>query len=304
MTKILLCNDPAKLRAALAEYERTVTVEAEYGDEVVDGTEATYAHHGKRSANPAPCLLANGVPSPRWGEKVGRVDAIGLSHIDLDAVGGTLAVLDQKPENDDFWKLAAFVDVNGPHKLAAAGALPEIVAKLYAYWAWVDGRKTYAPRDGSVADVTEIIEETRKLLAALLFEDTEEFDQLIARGEEFRLEGEKLNADSFVELVGNVAVRVSPAFVNHIYTTPNGQVSKGVVALNPTHGGITMSIADPIPGSIINCGRLVKYLWGDLAGGHAGIAGSPRNQRQNLKELLRAARALDTLLWGGQPAGE
>ena len=31
------------------------TVEAEYGNNVVEGTKVTLAHHGPRSNNPAPC---------------------------------------------------------------------------------------------------------------------------------------------------------------------------------------------------------------------------------------------------------
>lgn len=39
-----------------ADHNRVdATVEAEYGDDVVEGEILTLAHHGSRSNNPAPC---------------------------------------------------------------------------------------------------------------------------------------------------------------------------------------------------------------------------------------------------------
>lgn len=57
-----------------------ITVEAEYGDDCVEGKEITLAHHGSRSDNPAPCNTEV--------EPLER-GTIVLSHIDLDAVGGS-----------------------------------------------------------------------------------------------------------------------------------------------------------------------------------------------------------------------
>jgi hypothetical protein len=49
-----------------------------------------------------------------------------------------------------------------------------------------------------------------------------------------------------------------------------------VVAHNKHVGTITVSLESPIPG--VSCRDVVQKLWGELAGGHAGIAGSPRGQ--------------------------
>ena len=77
------------------------TVEAEYGTECVPGRVVTLAHHGPRSSNPAPCNTET--------EILPEGSTIMLSHLDLDAVGGALALMGVKPEDPEFWKAAEFI---------------------------------------------------------------------------------------------------------------------------------------------------------------------------------------------------
>ena len=67
------------------------TVEAEYGDECLEGTMATLAHHGPRSNNPAPCNTPDVPVLPPFATVV-------VSHIDLDTLGGIYALQGRKPE--------------------------------------------------------------------------------------------------------------------------------------------------------------------------------------------------------------
>jgi hypothetical protein len=90
-----------------------------------------------------------------------------------------------------------------------------------------------------------------------------------------------------VQVVGDVVVRVSSTFVNHLYATPDGRICRGVTAFNTTRGEITVSLAEPVSG--VSCRKLVQELWGPLAGGHDGIAGSPRGERRSLADLQAAA---------------
>lgn len=283
MTRIFISSDPDQLDAKLNEFKATATVEAEYGDRLVKGSVTTMAHHGPRAGNPAPCLSNNWNSNPAL-----LVDAIGLSHLDLDAIGGVAALLGRKPDAHTFWQLAAFVDVNGAHKLGDAGATVADLARLYAWWAWNEAHKVYPPRDGSVADVTDDVHRAIAVLG-LIMEDNLD---LLAAGDKFRADEAKLNEESFVGFIanGDVLLRVAPQFVNHLYATPGGAVAKAVAAYNTLQGSVTISLADPIPG--ISCGEIVKKLWGELAGGHAGIAGSPRGSRMELKDLLDAAWVL------------
>jgi hypothetical protein len=279
--KVLLSSSPEALRAALAPYASTATVEAEYGDVVVEGSLDTLAHHGPRAKNPAPCLREN--------RELG-VECVGVSHLDLDALGGVLAILGRKPEAEGFWKLAAYVDTHGPHRLGEAGAEPVDVARLHAFWAWSEMHRVFPPRDGGVLDVTDRVEEAKRALVAILDGD----QSFLRAGEEFARREEELNSSSFVQVVGEVIVRVSPAFVNHLYATPDGRICRGVVSFNATRGEITASLAEPVPG--VSCRKLVQELWGPRAGGHDGIAGSPRGERRSLEDLQAAAERLASLV--------
>jgi hypothetical protein len=74
------------------------------------------------------------------------VDAVGLSHIDLDALGGVLSILGKKPGPESFWALAGKVDVNGAHKLGVLGGSSEDVRRLHAWWAWSESNRCFPPR--------------------------------------------------------------------------------------------------------------------------------------------------------------
>jgi len=281
---ILLSNNPGNLRDALNQYSHTATVEAEYGDDVVSGTVETLAHHGPRAAALCPCLEEN---------REVELEAIGLSHIDLDALGGILALLGTKPNVPSFWDLAAFVDLNGPHKLSESGASKEDLARLDAWWAWKDTNLQYPERDGSVSDVTEYIKFAANTLEAILAGR----EHMLEAGAKWREKNEALNASSFVGIYNDVAVRVGPTFVNHLYTPPlgysvaaNGETrtapAKAVVGFNTMRGDITVSLADPIEG--VSCRDVVQALWGGKAGGHVGIAGSPRDVCLTLDDVVKA----------------
>ena len=282
--RVLLSASAESLRAALLPHASTATVEAEFGDVVVEGTISTLAHHGARAGNPCPCLC-----NPA---SAGDIDVFGLPHIDLDTIGGVLGLLGKRPGPMSFWTLAAYVDVRGPHKLSESVALPEDSARLFAWWAWSEAHRCAPPRDGSVIDATDYIETASNILSAVLADDPE----LLARGSEWHAKKEELNKDSFFEYTNDVIVRVHVEFVNGLYTDPNGHVAKAVVGYNPERGSVTISLADPISG--VSCAAIAQTLWGALAGGHEGIAGSPREEEMRLSELTRARDAMIAVLWG------
>ena len=194
-----------------------------------------------------------------------------------------------------FWTLAAFTDVNGPHKLSESGASPEDSARLFAWWAWSEAHRCAPPRDGSVIDATDYVETASNILSAVLADDPE----LLALGTEWCARKDALNKSSFLERVNDVIVRVSTEFVNGLYTDPDDcHVAKAVVGYNPAKGSVTISLADPISG--VSCAEIARMLWGPLAGGHAGIAGSPRGEEMRLSELARARDAMVAVLWGAR----
>lgn len=59
---------------------------------------------------------------------------------------------------------------------------------------------------------------------------------------------------------------------------------------------VTISLEKPIRG--ISCREIVQELWGSEAGGHDGIAGSPRGKSMTEKDLINAAEALNNAIKG------
>lgn len=280
MKRYLISNNHENLATALATIVagggQTATVEAEYGDFCVEGSRHTLAHHGPRTGQKAPCA---------YGDEELRdveITAVGLSHIDLDTIGGCLALEGMKRSGDHegFWRLAEFVDLNGPHKLALSGACEEDIARLYAYWAFSAVNRVHPDRDGTVSDVTEKVQDHFTAVLRILRDDKD----YLTEGATFRAAEAKLNTDSFISEHAGIVVRVSTGFVNHLYTTPAGTLGKAVVAFNTHTGALTTSLADPIPG--VSCVTVMQQLFGPSAGGHTGIAGSPRGQRMSLFDMV------------------
>jgi hypothetical protein len=247
--KFFMSSNADNLRAINPD----VTIEAEYGDEVVEGRLGTMAHHGKRGMNPAPCLYVNGLYS--------KAESVGLSHIDLDTIGGCMAVLGIKPSVPDFWYIAAFVDVAGPHKIGKVNTSEEVKLQLAAYWAWSKGHRVFAPKDGSVAEVTEQVMEACEAIEKILNGD----EKLLQGGKEFAAGEDLLNKSSFVETFGCTILRVSSDFCNHLYTTPDGKICDSVVSFNTMTGAITLSFSESDESR--NACEIMQEHFGNLAGG-------------------------------------
>lgn len=280
-TKFLISNNPNNLRQALETEpnKRTATVEAEYGDFCVEGNVITMAHHGSRSGQPAPCSYKNGCATD--------VDLVGLSHLDLDSLGGCAAILGTKPELQGFWELAEFLDLNGVHKISQSGGNVENLRRFYAFWSWNDMNKTFPPQDGTVLDITDKVLDAINSLTRIMNDDVE----LLEQGDLFRKAGEDLNLETFVDEYNGVILRVATRFTNHLYTTPDGKIARAVVSFNTLQGSITVSFADaPTSGKAAN--DIVRELFGDEAGGHAGIAGSPRGKRMKFHDLIAVFKAV------------
>jgi hypothetical protein len=279
MTKVLISSNPEKLAEALKLFDKTATVEAEYGDVLVSGTALTLAHHGTRSANPAPCLFLN--------EGGVEVDAIGISHFDLDSLGGLASILRhpcsyEQPANRKFWQAAGFVDVNGSHRAEDFPGWQEVAPLMNAFWAWSEKNRLFPVRDGSVTDVTTKINEALEMVSRILNGDPE----LLAAGEAWQAEAANDEKRCFISDEDHVRVFAGDTFCNCFYRRPNGTVAKGIVTYNTITGSITVSFEDG--GKAVSARQIVQNLWGKEAGGHDGIAGSPRNRRMTFYDFRNA----------------
>jgi hypothetical protein len=276
MTRILLARS--------ADIAKTVnpqlSVEAEYGSVVVEGSVYTAAHHQKEgeytSTNrPAPCNDTN-IP-------IITGDVL-VSHFDLDTVGGCMRAMGRyrtalDTEFDGFWNLAEFVDLNGPHKLSESGASKIDLSRLYAFWAWSQANLPRQFPADEVVDVTEHAEAAGLAITGILGGQRD----MLEAGEAMRKSQDELNRISFVEAVAEVGIRTHAGFVNHLYTTPEGHPLRAVVALNPEQESVTVSLSEAVEG--VSCRELVQKLWGPEAGGHDGIAGSPRDKKMTEEDL-------------------
>jgi hypothetical protein len=311
---VLLAPSADLAREVQATVVVALTVEAEYGSFVAEGALYTAAHHqpaGTKYAGrhlvpggrPSPC---NDVDIPVLFDK----EAVVLvSHVDLDTFGGCLRAnpkfRDLFPAEGlvqthagpptwwslrDFWDFAEYVDTQGAHKITTSSASPATIRQLYAFWAWSKSPEggPKLPRD-QVTDVTDLVAAAGEALRRILGGD----EVLLAAGDAFREDERALNERTFVRREGDVLVR-SPAsfrdFCNHLYTDPSGVPARAVVSYNRDVGSVTISLADPVSG--VSCRTIVQDLWGPEAGGHMGIAGSPRERNVGEEGREAAVRAL------------
>jgi len=283
--RVYVTNNPDNLKDLFP----THTVEAEWGDRVVEGSIATLAHHGPRAGNPAPCIAS--VKGILIDPK--DVAVIGVSHVDLDTVGGIRRLLGRHRLKElTFWKVAAAMDTVGPHRfeeildsvIKDGSDWNTIWDQFHAWWAWSENHRIMAPRGGEAADVTKELVDALDILDAIFDLD----EGILNAGREWAAKKEVLEEDSFVKLVGEVILRRSEVFVNHLYNHEE-KTYRAVVALNHQTGACTVSLEGP---EGFSCRELVQELWGSEAGGHAGIAGSPRGRTMTWEEAEAAANAV------------
>lgn len=252
------------------------TVEAEYGDICIEGKKLTLAHHGSRSHNPAPC---------NWEVEPGDGGSILISHIDLDTIGGILAITGDKIEDPEFWKGAEHLDVYGPHHIHD---LPlEVQDQLNAMDAWEEAHET--ERFETPADVKGIVRKYAEFLEKVLIRDHPEHEQVINRGREWAAVAVRETEQRCVFENKMVrAFRTDGPFCSAAYYSPRqGMIIPCTVALHEQFGSITVAFADGgrEKGGVLSAKEIVQELWGPLAGGRDGIAGSPRGQKMTEKDF-------------------
>ena len=258
-----------------SELQPHLTVEAEYGSRVLEGSRFTAAHHQPKGPfssmeQPAPC---NNPEIPRLNDG----ESVVVSHLDLDTIGGVGRALGHPamvvPGTKGFWELAEFVDLHGPHMLTPEAGSAEDQARLRAFWAWAKVNVPKMPRD-EISEVTEACASALNFIQSLL---NGKEPSAMAAGRAMEQAEEVLNAESFLRVEKEVVVRKSDEFTNLLYGHGSeGVMAKGVAALNSKTGAVTISLAAPIPG--VSCRDIGQSLWGPEAGGRDGIAGSPRGQ--------------------------
>lgn len=282
--EIILCPNAEQAK----EQDPDITIEAEYGRDCVEGKELTLAHHGDRSDNPAPCNTD--VPKFDGGKIV-------VSHLDLDTIGGIMAVTGDKPNDSEFWKGAEHIDVNGTHHMHELSQ--DVQDKLNAFYAW----NSTQPRERYMepTDVKEIVKENYNVLEKVLDRNNPEHEQLIEKGREWEKDVTKATEERCVfenEFVR--AFKTDGVFCSSSYYSPQQEeIIPCTVSYNEKFHSITVAFADGgrENGGEFSAKEIVQSLWGKEAGGRDGIAGSPRGQEMTEKDFNDAKeKCLDILI--------
>lgn len=270
----------------------TITVEAEWGGCVLEGSVFTACHHQPGQEDwSAPC---NNQLIPVIQEGI-----IALSHLDHDCIAGTLRAMGCselfKPEFNSFWALAEDCDKKGPKVLVNHSK--EDQDRMNAVWAFL---KTlpFTPRD-AVKDVTETILKCRKAFHKILNGD----EELLSVGRNWVEYNKALDTNSLVSSTNGVQKRIireldpatgRPGFVNHLY----GE-DRAIATFCEPLGMITISLKDPIEG--VSCRVIMQNLFGMEAGGHDGIAGGYREGGHSMEEFEKVYKTLQAeLFWVNQ----
>ena len=280
------------------------TVEAEFGSVTIPGSVVTLAHHGQNADQPCPCL----------GDNISGVETVLVSHFDLDTLGGVMRLMGRKDMEDGesvFWKMAAMVDVMGPHKMSDIrhqllfAAVPNYmtvgdtyyfdcewdyaVEAIHAFWAWSEKNRLFATAE--LVDATDFFAEATRIIELILVgeDDCAETQSLLADGKAWAASKAKLEKDSYRKMENGVILRSATAFTNHLYEH-DGTVGRAVVGYNEKFQSVTISLESPIDGFSVE--RFVQELWGPEAGGRDIIGGSPRGKAMTMVDACEAFERL------------
>lgn len=246
------------------------TVEAEYGDHVLKGRLATLAHHHKDYKNcKAPCNADV--------EPISPYSTIVISHIDLDTIGGIMALMGEKPDDKQFWSDVEFIDLNGPHRINDISI--ENKKRMEAYWAWSSENNIF-PRLTSIADVTELVKRNFDIIKKILEND----NHLIAKGNEWRqLIDEKVDRclveeNEMIRIFKTKGVSCKSSYFSKKY--------KRNIPITLTYNERAKDITLATCSNTINAEEIMQSLFGSLAGGRESIAKTPRGKKVPYQDFL------------------
>lgn len=283
MIKIILGNSAETMEQALSEHDQTATIEAVYGDKIVHGSVLTLTR-GKNRNRKCPCLFRNLDID---------IDAIGISRVDLNTIGGLMAILEIKQINiftNIFWDVVAQIDRRGPHHIRSItwklGVGKEIRDVLNAYYAFFEKHKTefIAPEDGSVIEINiDPLINVLNLLLTPALSETDEYTTLINDGKSWYDRKKDVEHDSFRKLEDGVLLRVSVDGnnVNNLYNHYN-DVERAIVGYDETRETITLSVESPIPR--FSCIDFIINLFGVECVGNEHIAQSPCDKKMKYSD--------------------
>ena len=288
MLRILVGKDlTAAQQIVLREGKAPIaTIEAEYGNTVVEGVKATYAHHVAPWTTAPSLQKNNGAFSVE--DILDSSNYILVSHIDLDVICGILSILNAYDVRDAVKEAVNYIDCNGQHKLGSVKD-PEGKAFIESYIGIIS--KFRAPV--GTEDVTDYCKMVGNILMGNREKDTD-WAELGARV----LAQKETEASKATVLKNNgVVLYDAPENVfglNSAYTVAGEEFGYTVVYSNKFKT-ITVAAAAG-KDQPIDMVDFMQGQFGSAAGGHYGIAGSPRGVEYTLADAMNVFEAITKIV--------
>jgi hypothetical protein len=258
-----------------------VTVECEYGKNVLEGKCMTLAHHVEEYKHlPSPCERSITLDLPRHA-------VIAISHLDWDVIGALASIFGKKAGEADFWRAVGFIDVHGPHHLYR---FPQNVRdRMNAYWCWTSKHHRLPANQKEVTDVTHVIENHLDAVERILNGDRE----MIESGRNWERQLTRRVEKCLVKESDDLRIFVTNDVkcTSSYYSPKTNKMIPLIVEYNTSTKRIRMSSVD---GSY-NVVRFLVDHFGDEAGGKEGIACSPRNQEVEWDDWLSFLEKVETI---------
>ena len=260
-------------------------IEAEYGEYMIEG-EITLAHHGPRKDNPAPCNTIVDTEGKEFRN-------ILVSHLDLDTVGGIMAIAGKKPEDKEFWAGVEYIDVNGPHHIHELSQ--DVQDKINAVFAaeYDCNKDKLRPPFDKVYEVTNDVNEYANNITKAL--NPELNKEMIERGREWANDTmQEVESKLLYETDNYRVFNTNRVFCSAAYYSPEEEkIKPATIVFNSRFNAVTLAFEDG--GKKYNAAKIMQEIFGPGAGGHAGIAGTPRGEVMTPDDLKKVEDKLDEL---------
>jgi len=313
--KVFLAKN-LKEAISVAEEEKTkgafvVAVEAEWGDEALESPYADIAlnHHGSRASNPCPSEI--GIVAPQVVElcKKHKNKTYIVSHIDADTIFGIMwceglfdAEKGYAPDLVQIAKMVAFTDKNGRH---IAMSELEALNDTDAFKKWLSLGLLFSRNAISFkGDISEHVAKIIYAASQIIFSKNIKESQIYKEALEWEA-GKAKSAKEAITYKDDILLGfASKKFMcdNYaLFADEDGIVRKIIIQYDLHNKSILLAAYDAKTaqdffGKKGVVGPLQDFF-GNEAGGHIAIGGSPRNKPMKWQDYKKFLKFIKSKIW-------
>ena len=280
--KVILCPNTKSIEETMQERKPEATVKVKSMGKTMQGTEITLGSTERGTVPPA-CRAV--VKSLEKG-------TILISSLDLDTIGGVLAITGDKPKDTEFWKAIAYLDINGTHNLYKLSQdVQDKVNVLLAWQAFQPHMKYDKP-----TNVTSIIAQGANILKATLDERHPKHDAVIQKGKEWAKINTQAIESQLVDETPTLRTFITNGIpcANAFYSPTQNQVVSATLTLDKETNRITIATLDG--NSTFSARDIAKQLWGSRVDGDEILAMSPCNEEMTEEDLEKTKTIFSSLI--------